>query len=149
MKRDKVEKYRFSITDNQTHKQLWVKIFTRSGLVAACISAVVVTCALLWCLVAYTPLRSFIPGYPDAHTKRAALQNAMRADSLETVIRSWELYTENLARVLDGEEVIRIDSVIRREEAAQPDEITLREAQSKDSLLRATVSEKERFELCA
>ena len=99
----KSRSFRLSLVDDLTHRKLWVLHFTKPGFLVTVISAVVVLFAIVYALLAYTPLRTSIPGYPDAHTRRAAIQNAIRIDSLENVISRWELYSENLVRVIGGE----------------------------------------------
>ena len=93
-------------------------------------------------MIAFTPVRTFIPGYPDAHSRRQAVQNALRIDTLETRILQWELYTENLRRVVAGEEPIRMDSLILGSQGARalPDSVW---QSLRDSLLRADVAAKE------
>ena len=71
----------------------------------------------------------------------------MRIDSLETKILQWELYSENLRRVVAGEQPVRLDSLIRLNatvEGSARDEAFL---SSRDSLLRAAVSAEEAFEI--
>ena len=108
----KTRSYRVSLVDAQSHERLWSLRFTRTSAIIAGVSAAVVVILGLFSLIAFTPIRTFIPGYPDAHTKRQAIQNAMRIDSLETKLVQWELYTENLRRVVAGEQPIRLDSLI-------------------------------------
>ena len=69
---------------------------------------------LIYCLIAFTPLRNTIPGYPDVQVKKVALANAIKIDSLESVITKWNLYAENLSRVLAGEATVNFDSIVRR-----------------------------------
>ncbi len=107
-----VEHFRISIIDDMTHKQLWVMRFNRTTLFLAVISVITVIAAVFYSLVAYTPLRTFIPGYPDAHTKRAAINNALKIDSLQNVIYTWKFYTENLKKVMDGANPVSIDKYI-------------------------------------
>ncbi len=101
-KEPKVRNFRLSLVDDMTHRKLWVLHFTKPGFLVTVISAVVVLFAIVYALLAYTPLRTSIPGYPDAHTRRAAIQNAIRMDSLENVISRWEYYSEKMLRVIEG-----------------------------------------------
>lgn len=138
-------KFRLAIIDDRTHQHLFQLHFTRTGLFVAAVSAFVVLTAAIYSIIAFTPVRTFIPGYPDAHSKRAAIQNAMRIDSLENVIYRWELYSENLRRVVEGEEPLKIDSLINmtyshQDVSADPADLAL-----KDSLLREHVKEEEKF----
>jgi len=103
----------------------------------------------MFCFFAYTPAKTFIPGYPDARTKRANIQNAIKVDSLEAVIARWELYSENLARVLEGKEPIPTDSIIAisaRQAASQSIEEAMK-YRKQDSLLRKEIRDAEQFEV--
>ena len=101
-KEHKTSNFRLAIIDDQSHKQLWTVHFSRTSLFVAIVSVLVTISAAIFSIIAFTPVRTFIPGYPDAHSKRAAIQNAMTIDSLETVIYKWGLYSENLKRVMDN-----------------------------------------------
>lgn len=142
----KVRRYVLTLLEDMTHKPLNSIKFTRPAAVAVVINFFLLLCVLFWCLVAYTPLRTFIPGYPDAHTKRAAIQNAIRIDSLEKVICRWELYSENLRRVVEGDGTVDIGSILSGQDAMAapaPDEP---EAGS-DANFREAVLEEEQFDL--
>ena len=145
-KEKKTTHFRLSLLDAKTHQQLKSVRFTRTSFIISIICGVVVTCAVIFSLIAFTPIRTFIPGYPDASTKRTAIQNAMKADSLERVIIKWELYARNLRRVLEGESNLDIDSLMTqsRQIAEAKDAKYLK---SQDSLLRKNVQEEEMFEI--
>ena len=139
-------KFRAAVTDAASHERLWSIVFTKPAFIIVCISTAVLLLLIFFLLVAFTPLRTFIPGYPDAQARRQAVQNAIRIDSLETQILQWELYTEDLKRVLAGEDPLLLDELIRDRQDAG------READSlflsrRDSLLRARVAEAEQFEV--
>ncbi len=144
-KDNKPNKFRLAVIDDQTHKHLFNIHFTRISFVVAVLSILVVLTAIIYSVIAYTPARTFIPGYPDAHSKRAAIQNAMRIDSLEKVIYRWELYSENLRRVVEGEEPLKIDSMINAAGKSEATKEELEALAQKDSLLREHVKEEEQF----
>lgn len=137
-------RYRLVLSNEHTHKQLWFFNFTKVGLTIFVVSIIFVALAIVYSLIAFTPIRTFIPGYPDAYTKSEAINNAIKVDSLENVIYKWNLYSENLKRVLTGEETIKLDSIARLDSAiaepAIPDP-------TKDSILREVVREEEMFEV--
>ena len=142
-----INNFRLTLVDDDTHDKLWSRKFTRIGALVTIITTVVVTVSVIFCLIAFTPIRTFIPGYPDARTKHDAIQNAIRIDSLENVITKWELYSENLRRVVDGQEPLKIDSLmeVRKDKAAQTDDPKV--LAEKDSLLRKEVAEEDRFDI--
>lgn len=145
----KTRNFRLTLVDDKTHQHLWSAHFSRVGFIVAIISAVVMFSAAAYCAIAYTPLRTFVPGYPDAHSKRAAIQNAIRIDSLENVIYRWELYSENLRRVVEGEEPLKIDSLIHAVQTARTQQSDASVLHQRDSLLRENVREEEEFGISA
>jgi murein DD-endopeptidase MepM/ murein hydrolase activator NlpD len=139
-------KFLVAISDENTHEVLWSINFTSMGFYILIASTLLVISTVVFSLTAFTPLRTFIPGYPDAHSKRAAIQNAIKVDSLENVVYRWELYSENLKNVLTGVEPTRYDSIINIDNSSAP---TGEMDAAKDSLLREIVKQEEQFELSA
>lgn len=144
-KDNKPSKFRLAVIDDRSHKHLFNVHFTKTSFFVAIISILVVLTAAVYSIIAFTPVRTFIPGYPDARSKRVAIQNAMRIDSLENVIYRWELYSENLRRVVEGQEPLKIDSIINAESRQQLSKDEMSELALKDSLLRQHVREEEQF----
>ena len=140
-------KFRIALIDHYTHQQLASVKISKTGLFIAIVTIIVAFTALVYSIIAFTPVREFIPGYPDAHSKRAAIHNAMRIDSLERVIYRWELYSENLRRVVEGQEPLKIDSLINAREKDGVSDADLAELALKDSLLRQQVREEEQFDI--
>mgnify|MGYP002625071086 CR=1 FL=1 len=137
-------RFRVNLTDDLTHKLLGTVKFTRWTLFLSALSAVVVILASAWCIFAYTPARNLIPGYPNSETRHLALRNAMLADSLKSAMFRWQLYSENLRKVLSGESPATADSLLSQ---VNPDSLSAAKIQylrGRDSLLRAKVSEAEK-----
>ena len=136
--------YRLSLIDAVSHERLWSVRFTRPIFIGALVSGIIVAMVVFFLLVAYTPMRTFIPGYPSAQTRRQAVQNTQKIDSLEMRLLQWELYSENLRRIVAGEAPIRLDSVTLGTEGSR----NIADAEYyalKDSLLRADVITQEQF----
>lgn len=145
----KTKNFRISIVDDMTHKQLWVMRFSRTSLFLTVISVICVIIAVCYSVIAFTPIRTFIPGYPDAHTKRAAINNALKIDSLQNVIYTWMFYADNLKKVMEGADPVAIDSIISMASRnAAAEKISAKEQlDAKDSLLRENVRKEEQFGL--
>lgn len=148
-KDNKRTNFRLAIMDDKSHEQLLTLHFTRTGAFVAIVTVMVMFCAIIYSIIAYTPVRTFIPGYPDALSKRAAIQNAIKVDSLESVIFRWELYSENLKRVIAGEEAVKIDSILLNSAKASDASADISSLLKKDSVLRQTVIEEEQFNISA
>ena len=138
---------RFTIVDDDTHNKLWSRKFTRMGILVTAITVIVVTISVIFCIIAFTPVRTLIPGYPDARTKHDAIHNAIRIDSLENVITRWELYSENLRRVVDGREPLRIDSLMEVRRSVSSTASDMKALAEKDSLLRKEITEEDKFDI--
>ena len=136
--------FRLSLIDAVSHERLWSVRFTKPIFIGALVSGIVVAMVVFFVLVAYTPMRTFIPGYPSAQTRRQAVQNAQKIDSLEMRLLQWQLYSENLRRIVAGEAPIRLDSVMLGRENSR--DITDAQYYAiRDSLLRADVLTQEQF----
>ena len=140
-------KYKVSVTEHETERLLWQRIFTRTLLWLSAIALAVIGAALVWCLIAFTPLRTTVPGYPDARQRQVAVQNALKIDSLENIITRWDLYAENLRRVVAGQTPVNIDSVLRVKAATDSLPADAATLENRDSLLRKTVTGAGRFDL--
>lgn len=133
-KRPRTQNFKISLSDKDRDTNIWTFTFSRVQGLVAIITVLVVFIFLVFSLFAFTPLRTFIPGYPDAETRREAVRNAIRIDSLETEISKWALYSENLARVLEGQEPIQLDSLMTISSASDTtgiDSLTLAESRKK------------------
>lgn len=57
------------------------------------------------CVIFFTPVREYIPGYTDVTLSRRVYNMEEKADSLETALRQNELYIKNLKRIINDEEI--------------------------------------------
>lgn len=54
-------------------------------------------------IIAFTPLREFIPGYSSNQLKRNATELAIKSDSLANALKKNEAYLKSVQKVLKGE----------------------------------------------
>lgn len=146
-KENKGSSFRIYVRNEDTKKYLWSLRLTKTSFFVTLVSFLVILCALVYCVIAYTPVKTFIPGYPDAQTKRTAIQNAIKVDSLERLIYRWEIYSENLKRAVEGKEPIKIDSIVKASKKDATDGQDISFLNRRDSLLRENVKEEEQFEI--
>lgn len=137
--------YRLSLLDNDTHDTLRSVRFTKLGFIYGAITAVLALLLVFYLLFAFTPLRTIIPGYPNPHSRKEAVANAIKIDSLENVITRWNLYAANLSRVLTGEATVDFDSLVRSATPRYLSDKDAAELARRDSVLRETVQKEEQF----
>ena len=141
----RTRRFRFVIADDESHKQLWIRSLSRGRLALVLTTLIILVVTAFFCLIAFTPIRNFVPGYPDASTRREALNRAILIDSLERAVARWDLYAENLVRVVEGRDAIGTDSLARIVSTDSIGRAELDRMKESDSLLRAKVNAEEQF----
>ena len=129
--------FRLTLVEDQTHRRIKFWRFSSLGFAVIAVTAIVVVSLLAWSLIAFTPLRTTIPGYPDDHFKRGAIANALKIDSLENEMTRWALYAGNLSRILAGEETLGADSLLTSNTKEYLRKLSDAEIIRGDSLLRS------------
>tara|TARA_R110002072_G_scaffold235697_5_gene393378 strand:+ start:1730 stop:2599 length:870 start_codon:yes stop_codon:yes gene_type:complete len=99
-------------------------------------------------IIAFTPLREYIPGYSSTQLKQQATELAYKTDSIQRVLHLNEQYLASIKQVLTGDltiEQINRDSLqdINRQELENVDLSPSR----KDSLLRERVAQEEKYNI--
>src|SRR5512133_146565 len=95
-------KYRLSIYRDETFEELINLRLTKLNVVAILGIGILVFLIIVISIIAYTPARELIPGYPDENTVRNIYLNNYRLDSLEIEIAKRDAYFENLRRIMSG-----------------------------------------------
>lgn len=139
--------FRLSLLEDESHTKIKTIRFTGLEAVVTAACAVVATVLIIYCLIAFTPLRVTIPGYPSGPAKKLAVENAIKIDSLESIIARWNIYSENLSRVLTGQAAANFDSLVRNTSRSYLSIKDEQELRIQDSLLTQSVRKSERFGL--
>lgn len=96
-------------------------------------------------IIAFTPLREYIPGYSSTALKKKSTKLAYQTDSLQRVLDLNEQYLASIKKVLTGD-VKKVDfnkdSII---ELAKTDPAVLVRTSRKDSLLRVKVDKEDKY----
>jgi hypothetical protein len=136
-------KYRFSIYNDESLKQLWHIRLSKTEALMLMISIITTIITLVVVMIAFTPLRGFIPGYPNSDTRREIIQNALRVDSLELMMYKWELHLANINRIVSGQDPIPIESSLA--DSIPRGKTYIRNHSKEDSLLRLEVEREVQF----
>lgn len=143
-----LHKYRLVILNEDTFEErLSFKLTRLNVFVLGSITAIFLIVATT-ILIAFTPLREYIPGYSSTALKLKATELNYKTDSLQQVLAMNERYFLSIKRVLEGDvstvEFNR-DSIIA---AAQADTTEINLAPNKaDSLLREKVDKEDKYNL--
>lgn len=99
-------------------------------------------------IIAFTPLREYIPGYSSTKLKQQATELAYKTDSIQRVLYLNQQYFASIKKVLTGDlnlEEIHRDS-IKNFERVDIDNVDLAPSR-KDSLLRERVAQEEKYNI--
>lgn len=137
-------KYRLVIMDEGTFKERASLSLTPLNVIVLSGSVIIVLISLVTAIIAFTPMREYIPGYADTDLRLQVYENTLRADSLERELAMKDLYLQNLNMIIAGE--------VPEQEVMEPDTSTDYsridfEVSRQDSILRAMVDEEERYNI--
>ena len=94
-------------------------------------------------IIAFTPLREYIPGYADIGMRRKVFSMGGTVDSLEQEMRTKEAYIQNLNYIISGKKPPQGD-LSKPDSTQKYNTISFKKAEE-DSVLRAQVAEEERL----
>ncbi|MBP94111.1 Murein DD-endopeptidase MepM and murein hydrolase activator NlpD, contain LysM domain [Bizionia echini] len=143
-----LNKYRLVVLNEDTFEErISLKLTRLNVFVLLSLSAIFLIVATT-ILIAFTPLREYIPGYSSVALKKRATELNYKTDSLQQVIAINEQYFSSIKKVLYGE-VDKVDfnkdSII---EATRQEAKTFNLSPTKeDSILREKVKKEDKYNL--
>lgn len=77
-------------------------------------------------IVAFTPLRNYLPGYMNSEVRALVVDNALRADSLAEALRRQNMYVMNIQDIVRGR--VKADTVVSMDSLSnlRVEELTVR-----------------------
>ncbi len=143
-----LNKYRLVILNEDTFEErISFKLNRLNVFVMVTITAIVLISSTTF-LIAFTPLREYIPGYSSTSLNLKAARLSATADSLETRVAINQEYFKSIKKVLKGDVKtveFDIDSAIQSQKL-NPDEVDLNPSQE-DIKLREEVSKEDKYSL--
>ncbi|MFT4594668.1 MAG: murein DD-endopeptidase MepM/ murein hydrolase activator NlpD [Bacteroidia bacterium] len=137
-------KYRLVIMNEETFKERASLLLTPLNVIIVGGSVAIFLIVFVTYLIAFTPLREYIPGYADTNLRNQVYANTLRADSLERELAMKDLYLENINMLIAGE--------TPEQQTQEPDTTKDYSAiefnnSKQDSLMREMVEEEERYNI--
>lgn len=138
--------YRITIFNDYTFKEVWKIRATKRDIFTIAAAFNLVMFILMLVIIAFTPIRELIPGYPDGKERRQIVMNAILVDSIKKELEVRDRYFENLKRIIYGE--APVDEVNEKDSISSTGlkKITFTKSQE-DSLLREEIEKDEQFDL--
>lgn len=98
------KKYRVVVYNYDTYEEKAHFKFTLMAFLNTVIISSVILIVLVTYLIAFTPLREYIPGYTDVSLNRRVYEMERRADSMEMVFQQKDQYINNIKKIIMGDD---------------------------------------------
>lgn len=144
-------KYDFSMSHDETGSTMLKFRLNLLNLIWVVLGVALLLIMITSIIIAFTPLREYIPGYTDTNLNREVYQLSLRADSLEKEMQKKDIYFDNLKKIVEGYD-FAADSAMASINIYEPlpagvtDTITLTKS-VQDSLLRAEYESQDQYNL--
>ncbi|OFY84069.1 MAG: peptidase M23 [Bacteroidetes bacterium RIFCSPLOWO2_12_FULL_31_6] len=138
-------KYRLVILNDDTFEEkVSFKLSQLNVFVAVGISSLVLI-LLVTIIIAFTPLREFIPGYANVNVRKQGVENFLKSDSIELALAHNNLYIDNIKQIIQGKPIklddkAFVDSTVNYK-------MIINNPIEEDSLLRNTIETEEKYNL--
>ena len=144
-------KYDFLLRHDESQKEILGFKLNLLNLILVIIGIALLLIIITTFIIAFTPLREYIPGYTDTNLNREVYELSLRADSIEKEMMKKDVYFENLKKIVEGYD-FAADSALASINIYEPlpkgvtDTITLKKS-VQDSLLRAEYEAQSQYNL--
>lgn len=148
VRRGLLRKFRLVILNEETFEEKMSFKLSRLNLFLFFGFSTIIIIAATTYIIAYTPLREYIPGYPSTKLRQQATRLMFETDSLKRNLTINEQYYASIRKVLTGDNLtvdFNKDSIIAASNA-EPATVDLRPSRQ-DSLLRDKVAREDRYNL--
>lgn len=143
-----LNRYRMVVINEQTFEEQLQFRLSRLNVIIATVFLMSFFGVFVFVLIAFTPIKEFIPGYDSTVIRKKATENYLKADSLITVYEKNIQYLNSIRSVLSGEISFDDNSDKGMDSAnnvPQKEYATTRVKE--DSLLRALVAQEDKYNI--
>jgi hypothetical protein len=108
LKRKKIKKKLFAknrlvILNEDTFEEIFsLRLTLMNVFVVATLGAIIIIFVTTF-IIAFTPLREYIPGYASTELKKNATELALKSDSLQKALKKNEIYIQSVKKILTGD----------------------------------------------
>lgn len=138
-------KYKLTIQNENTLEEIVGLHVSKLNGLSVLLSVLAVLFLIAACIIAFTPLRNYLPGYMNSEVRAQIVQNALRMDSLQEVLDRQNLYIMNIQDIFSGK--VQIDTVQTIDSLTAIRQDTLMERTKREEEFRHQYEESEKYNL--
>jgi len=140
-----LHKYRFIVLNEETFEERMTFKVSRLNVMIIGGLFILLLIVMTTILIAFTPLKEYIPGYASTKLRKQATELLYRTDSLEMVIKDNNQYFSSIQRVLRGDSIHEESDFEKMESGVVTNEEIDLTPSKADSLLRKEVEKKDKY----
>ncbi len=140
-------KFKYKLTvfnENTLEEVVGIHVSKLNGL-SVLLSVLTVLFLIAAVIIAYTPLRNYLPGYMNSEVRAQIVENALRVDSLQKLLDRQNLYVMNIQDIFNGK--VSVDTVQSIDSLTNMREDSLMERTEREAEFRRQYEETEKYNL--
>lgn len=102
-------KYKLTILNENTLEEIVGLRISKLNGFSVFLSAIIIIFAIAAAIIAFTPLRNYLPGYMNSQIRSQIVENALRVDSLQMLVERQNWYIMNIQDIFAGN--VKTDTV--------------------------------------
>lgn len=138
-------KYRLVIMNEDTYEEKLSFKLSRLNVFVTLASTAIILVIMTIFIIAFTPLREYIPGYMDPEIPAKVYFLQQKADSLERDLELKNLYLVNIRNIVEGKQIV--SEIPQGSDSEVTYDINTLERSREDSILRAEYERRSRYNL--
>ncbi|MEG2573067.1 MAG: M23 family metallopeptidase [Bacteroides sp.] len=138
-------KYKLTIINENTLEEVAGLHVSKLNSLSVLLSAVIIIFMIAAAIIAFTPLRNYLPGYMNSEVRAQVVNNALRTDSLQQIVEKQNLYIMNIQDIFKG--TVRIDTVRSLDSLTTMRSDSLMKRTKQEDEFRQQYEEKEKYNL--
>ena len=138
-------KYKLTITNENTLEEIVGIHVSKLNGVSVLLSAITVIFLVTSLIIAFTPLKNYLPGYMNSEVREQVVLNALRADSLQWVLERQRMYIMNVQDIIGGK--VKPDTIHSIDSLTSSRSEELMERTQAEEEFRKQYEETERYNL--
>ena len=138
-------KYKLTIINENTLEEVVGLRVSKLNGISVLLSVLTVLFLVASVIIAFTPLRNYLPGYMNSEIRAQVVENSLRVDSLQQLVDRQNLYIMNIQDIFSG--TIRVDTVHNMDSLTTVREDSLMERTQREAEFRKQYEETEKYNL--
>jgi hypothetical protein len=141
-------KNRLVVLNEDTFEEIFSLRLTLMNVFVFATSGTILIIFVTTFIIAFTPLREYIPGYASSKLRKDATELALKSDSLTNALKKNEAYQQSIIKVLNGDleyEKVNKDSILASDvtqvnpekvEASKPELVLRKQVEVEEKRIR-------------